>query len=48
MNISTENTQQLSMNEVDIDEENEYIKDLACLEADREWWSDIDEDLNYG
>jgi hypothetical protein len=45
----TEYTEQLGMNELDIDEENEYIKDMACAELDAQnWWNDINEDSYYG
>ena len=43
-----EHSPQLGMNELDIDEENEYYKDMACLEADRNWWQSLDGDCNYG
>ena len=35
--------------ELDIDEENEYIKDMACAELDAlNWWEHLNGDANYG
>ena len=40
----SEFSEQLGMNELDIAEENEYIKDMADIEAERmnDWWFHID------